>query len=150
MQLLVERIGYRFFEGGSMTPSPPSRRGLVLLMLVVIATGIAIRTLPLGLPFFITKWSGTWLWGAMIWCGVSLLSRRQHSIRTVVMASGLASATEFLKLVHTPLLDRIRSMPAGGFLLGHHFAIANLVVYGLAIVTMAVLNGRERLCPHGS
>lgn len=43
-----------------MTPPAP-RRNIVLLMALIITAGVAIRKLPLGLPFFVTKWSGTWL-----------------------------------------------------------------------------------------
>ncbi|GBR10721.1 hypothetical protein [Acetobacter oeni] len=42
-------------------------------MILTIAADVTIRKLPLGLPFFVTKWSGTCLWGAMIWCAVTLL-----------------------------------------------------------------------------
>lgn len=78
----------------------------------------------------------------MIWCIVTLLGRQRQSLRTAFIAIAIAFATEFLKLIHTPALDRLRATSTGGFLLGHHFATADLAVYALAIATMAVMNHR--------
>lgn len=118
------------------------RRHVLLLLLLVIATGIILRKAPLGLPYFITKWGGSWLWGAMIWCIVTLLSRQRHPLRTAAIATVVAFATECLKLLHMPALDSFRSGSFGGFLLGHHFAFIDLGLYAFAIATMTFLSLR--------
>ncbi|KXV77892.1 hypothetical protein AD954_05200 [Acetobacter cerevisiae] len=41
------------------------------MLLGVIFADIAVRKLLPDLPFFITKWNGSWLWGMMMWCAVT-------------------------------------------------------------------------------
>ncbi|MFT9017366.1 DUF2809 domain-containing protein [Acetobacter malorum] len=108
-----------------------------LLTLAVILAGVAVRKLPLGLPFFVTKWSGSWLWGMMMWCAVSLLFSSRHPVRNALLALVLASMSEGLKFLHTPTLDHFRSNALGSFLLGHHFSLTNIGVYALAILATA-------------
>lgn len=108
-----------------------------------IAAGVILRKAPLGLPFPVTKWGGSWLWGMMIWCAVAIPSNGRHPLRTACTAIVLATLTECLKRLHTPALDHVRSGPLGSFLLGHHFAVADLVVYALAITSTAFLASRH-------
>lgn len=115
-----------------------SRAYIFILTAIVIASGLILRKVPLGLPLVVTKWGGSWLWGAMIWCIVAIPLRQKQPVWTAVAAMALACATECLKCVHMPGLDTFRTRSPLGFLLGRHFAVANLAVYGLSIVTMAV------------
>ncbi|WP_367159589.1 DUF2809 domain-containing protein [Kozakia baliensis] len=105
-----------------------------LLMVLVIISGAVLRIVPLGLPFFVTKWGGTWLWGMMFWCVTTLLFLGRYPFRAMLVAILLASLTECLKLVHTPLLDHFRAERVGRFLLGRHFALADLAVYAAAVI----------------
>lgn len=108
-----------------------------LLMLGVILAGVTVRKLPLGLPYFVTKWSGSWLWGTMIWCAVTLVFSSRHPVRNALLALVLTSISEGLKCLHTPALNYFRSNALGSFLLGHHFALTNIGVYALAILATA-------------
>ncbi|WP_197461352.1 DUF2809 domain-containing protein [Acetobacter malorum] len=122
---------------GTPSRQVSARMRIGLLMLGVILAGVAVRKLPLGLPFFVTKWSGSWLWGMMMWCAVSLLFSPRHPVRNALLALVLASMSEELKCLHTPALDYFRSNALGSFLLGHHFAMVNIGVYALAILATA-------------
>jgi len=100
---------------------------------LVIAAGLALRLVALGLPGPVVKWGGSVLWGAMVYGLVGLvvpLPRR----RIVAVAAAVALAVELFRLVHTPALDAFRLTLAGKLLLGRVFAPWNLVAYAAGIL----------------
>ncbi|GAN60548.1 hypothetical protein ACI01nite_24200 [Acetobacter cibinongensis] len=121
---------------------PPPRLTLLLWLVGCILAGVILRKIPLGLPFFVTKWGGSALWGGMIWCCVAFCIPAKPRWFIAVTACLCAALTEGLKLLHTPALDHVRMTALGGFLLGHHFAWANIGVYTAAILVFSCLLGR--------
>jgi len=71
---------------------------------------------------------------------VSTVAGRWSPIRSGLTAGVIAVAVECLKLYRTPALDAFRHTLAGIILLGRVFSIADLVVYGLAIVCGVVID----------
>jgi hypothetical protein len=100
---------------------------------LVIAAGLALRLVELGLPGPVVKWGGSILWGAMVYGLVGLvvpLPRR----RIVAVAAAIALAVELFRLVHTPALDAFRLTLAGKLLIGRVFSLWNLAAYATGIL----------------
>lgn len=100
---------------------------------LVIAAGLALQLVALGLPGPVVKWGGSVLWGAMVYGLVGLvvpLPRR----RIVAVAAAIALAVELFRLVQTPALDAFRLTLAGKLLLGRVFSLWNLVAYATGIL----------------
>ena len=66
------------------------------------------------------------------WIVSTLLPSRR--LLTVVLLTGtLATAVEFIKLYHAPILDAFRLTLPGIVLLGRYFSVWDIVAYWLAI-----------------
>jgi hypothetical protein len=118
----------------------------VLLSLVLIgatlASGLAIRFAPLGLPRFVVKYGGSMLWALMIYWVVSSLLPRWRCVSAALLAGTIATSVEFLKLYHAPALDAFRLTLPGILLLGRIFSIDDILSYWLAIAVGAFLDAR--------
>ncbi|ACB81317.1 conserved hypothetical protein [Methylorubrum populi BJ001] len=126
-------------------PSPQTRRlGLLAAILIVIAAGIGVRLLPLGLPREVVKYAGSVLWGAMVYGLVALVRPTAATGRLAAVALALAVLVELFRLVHTPELDAFRRTLAGQLLLGRIFSVWNLVAYAVGIGLAAGLDAGTR------
>jgi hypothetical protein len=116
----------------------------LVLLLVTIAAGLAVRMVPLDLPPLLEKYGGSMLWAlAIYWLVSTILSR--GGLITPVMVSGLvATAVELLKLYHTPDLEAFRSTLPGTLLLGRIFSFADIAAYWIAITVGALVDSRLR------
>ncbi|MCJ2082885.1 DUF2809 domain-containing protein [Methylobacterium sp. J-090] len=130
-----------------MTRDPVSplgeRLSLLAATLAVVATGTALRLVPVGFPPGIVKYGGSILWGAMVYGLVATLLPRPRR-RIVVLAAVVALAVELFRLVHTPGLDAFRLTLAGQLLLGRIFSPWNVVAYGTGITVAALVDLRLR------
>lgn len=72
-------------------PSLRSRRlRLLAAILLVIAAGVGVRYLPLGLPREVVKYAGSVLWGAMVY-GLIALARPAAPVAPEGCMSGFES-----------------------------------------------------------
>jgi hypothetical protein len=103
-----------------------------------IAAGLALRLIPLGLPFLVTKWGGSLLWAGMVyWLLAALLRGRKTAI--LALAAGiLAALVELTRLYHSAGLDAFRLTLAGKLLLGRMFSYWDIVAYWAAILLAAL------------
>ncbi|GJD71905.1 ribosomal maturation YjgA family protein [Methylobacterium goesingense] len=124
-----------------MTHDPRARLRLLALTLAVIAAGLSLRLLPLGLPQAVTKWGGSVLWGAMVY-GLVGLVLPQPRRRILAVAASIALAVEVFRLVHTPGLDAFRLTLAGKLLIGRVFSPLNLVAYASGILAARLADRR--------
>lgn len=99
----------------------------------LIAVGILLRTLPLGLPRLVVKYGGSILWGVMLYWVIAALLPRLHPLRNGAVSVTIAILVELSRLYHTTGLDSFRSTMAGKLLLGKHFAVLNALAYCLGI-----------------
>jgi len=126
-------------------PSPQTRRlALLAAILIVIAAGIGVRLLPLGLPREVVKYAGSVLWGAMVYGLVALVRPHAATGRLAAVALTLAVLVELFRLVHTPELDAFRRTLAGQLLLGRIFSVWNVVAYAIGIGFAAALDRSTR------
>ncbi|AMB46121.1 DUF2809 domain-containing protein [Methylobacterium sp. AMS5] len=126
-------------------PSLRSRRPLLFAaVLLVIAAGVGVRYLPLGLPREIVKYGGSVLWGAMVYGLVALGRPSAPVLRLAAVALIVAVLVELFRLVHTPGLDAFRLTLAGQLLLGRLFSPWNVAAYGAGIGLGAALDRSTR------
>jgi hypothetical protein len=117
------------------------RRSLTtLLLLITIPIGLAVRFLPLHLPWFLYKYLGSTLWAvALYWFLATLLPKlRPRSIATIAIT--IATLLELSRLIPIAPIDAFRLTLAGTILLGRYFSIKNIVAYLFAITLTATLD----------
>ena len=129
-----------------------------LLCLSIIAAGLALRGLGLGLglPAFAVKYGGSILWGTMVFFLIAVAASNLSRPRIALIAAVIAVGVELFRLVHTPALDVFRLTLAGALLLGRIFSPWDIIAYGVGILLGALLDSlvvakfRERKAPHSA
>jgi hypothetical protein len=119
------------------------------LCAITIAAGLSLRQFgyQLGLPFVVVKYSGSVLWGAMVFLlfGIVLAERRRATIAAVALT--IAIAVELFRLWHAPALDAFRATATGALQLGRVFSLWNILAYACGIALAAAIDkgfGRPR------
>jgi hypothetical protein len=107
--------------------------------MAVLLLGIALRFLPLGLPFALTKWGGSVLWAGMIYLLFAAFLPRRGVWTVALMAGVFATLVELSRLYHSPGLDAFRLTLAGALLLGRVFESLHFVCYWGGILAVAGL-----------
>jgi hypothetical protein len=112
----------------------------LLFLIITIPIGLAVRLLPLGLPWFLYKYLGSTLWAsALYWFLAALLPRlRPRAIATLAIT--IATLLELSRLIPVVPIDAFRLTFAGKILLGRFFSIKNIAAYILAIALTATLD----------
>ena len=113
--------------------SPRRRTAYLMVLLITIPLGLAVRMAPLGLSALFFKYGGSVLWAmALYW--LIAASMPQLSSRTLgPLAACAAALLEFSRLWHTSATDAFRATLAGRILLGQYFSLKNIAAYWLAI-----------------
>jgi hypothetical protein len=118
------------------------RRSIIslILLLITIPIGLAVRFLPLGLPWFLYKYLGSILWAiALYWfLAASLPKLRPPALATLAIA--IATLLELSRLLPIAPIDAFRLTFAGKILLGRYFSLKNIAAYILAIALTATLD----------
>jgi hypothetical protein len=127
-----------------MVDAAQRRPALILAVAAVIAAGLAVRYVPLGLPAGVVKYAGSTLWGAMVYGLVACLRPAMPVGRLALIALGVSAAVEFFRLVQTPWLDAFRLTLAGQLLLGRVFSLWNMLAYAVGIAVAAALDAVSR------
>jgi hypothetical protein len=112
----------------------------LILLLITIPIGLAIRLLPLGLPWFFYKYLGSTLWAiALYWFLAALLPKlRPRALATIAIL--IATLLELSRLIPIAPIDAFRLTFAGKILLGRYFSVKNIAAYLLAIALTAALD----------
>lgn len=115
---------------------------MAFLLVFVTALGLATRYFPIGNPLWDSH-LGDVLWGAALYCAVSLVLRR----RRLMVAASLALLVELFKMTGVPA--RFKYIPPVRWLLGTTFSWHNIPLYllGIAIahfVSRCELSKRHR------
>jgi Protein of unknown function (DUF2809) len=123
---------------GMMPPRPVLLS--LAIMVVTVIVGLTVRFAPLGLPSCIVKYGGSTMWALMAYWIVSTLLPSQRLLTVVFLTGTLATAVEFVKLYHLPLLDAFRLTFPGIVLFGRYFSVWDIVAYWLAICVGALMD----------
>ena len=122
-----------------MMPPRPLLLSLAL-MAATVAVGLSFRFVQLGLSPFVVKYGGSTMWALMAYWIVSTLLPSQRLLTVVLLTGTLATAVEFVKLYHSPILDAFRLTLPGIVLLGRYFSAWDIVAYWLAISVGALID----------
>jgi hypothetical protein len=106
------------------------------ITLTIIPIGLAVRYLPLHLPWFLYKYLGSMLWAvALYWFLAAILPRlRPPAIATLAII--IATLVELSRLIPIAPIDAFRLTLAGQILLGRFFSLRNIAAYILAIAAV--------------
>jgi hypothetical protein len=116
-----------------------SLKALVLL-LITIPIGLAVRLLPLHLPWFLYKYLGSLLWAAALYWFLATLLPKLRPIAIATLAILIATLLELTRLIPIAPIDAFRLTFAGKILLGRYFSLKNIAAYLLAIALTATLD----------
>jgi Protein of unknown function (DUF2809) len=118
------------------------RRSITALILLVITIpiGLAVRLLPLGLPWFLCKYLGSALWAVALYWFLAAILPKLRPTGLATLAILIATLLELSRLVPIAPLDAFRLTFAGKILLGRYFSIKNIAAYALAIALAAALD----------
>jgi hypothetical protein len=108
----------------------------ICLWLAVVVSGLALRRygFGLGLPALVVKYSGSMLWGTMVFLMVAIAASRLSRPNIALISGGIALCVELFRLVHAPWLDAFRLTLPGALLLGRIFSGWDLLAYGAGIL----------------
>jgi hypothetical protein len=111
-----------------------------LLLLITIPIGLAVRLLPLNLPWFFYKYLGSTLWAVALYWFLATLFPKLRPAVLAALAVTIATLLELSRLVSFVPIDSFRLTFAGKILLGRYFSIRNIAAYILAIIVTATLD----------
>jgi hypothetical protein len=112
----------------------------VLLLLITIPIGLAVRLLPLGLPWFLYKYLGSALWAAALYWFLAALLPKLRPAVVATLTIIIATLLELSRLIPIAPVDTFRLTFPGEILLGRFFSVKNIVAYILAIALTATLD----------
>ena len=109
----------------------------LILLLITIPIGLAVRLLPLGLPWFLYKYAGSVLWAVALYWFLATLLPKLRPIAVATIAIIIATLLELSRLIPIAPIDAFRLTFAGKILLGRYFSVKNIAAYILAIALIA-------------
>jgi Protein of unknown function (DUF2809) len=104
-----------------------------ILMVVVMALGLLLRSQWVDLPRFIEKYGGDALWALLVFFGFHFLFPRWPIARLAAISVAFAWGVEFSQMYHVAWLDEIRATRLGRLVLGTTFHAPDLLAYTLGI-----------------
>jgi|SRR3954469_23335496 hypothetical protein len=110
-----------------------SRIAVIVIMMLVIAAGLGLRSRAIPLPYVITKYGGDALWALMVYCAVAWVCPRKSTARVAVMAYLISCVVEISQLFHAPWIDAIRATRLGALAIGSTFNWPDFLAYGVGV-----------------
>jgi hypothetical protein len=123
-------------------PQKKIRRSIfcAVLLLITIPIGLAVRLLPLNLPWFLYKYLGSILWAVALYWFLATVLPKLRPQAIAALAITIATLLELSRLVPIAPIDAFRLTFAGKILLGRYFSIKNIAAYIFAIALTAMLD----------
>ena len=119
----------------------------LLLLLLTIPIGLAVRYLPLHLSWLLYKYLGSTLWAAALYWFLATLLPKLRPPSLATLAITIATFVELSRLIPIAPIDAFRLTLAGQILLGRYFSFKNIAAYVLAIILAATLDN-SLFAPH--
>jgi uncharacterized protein DUF2809 len=118
------------------------RRSLIAITitLVTIPIGLAVRFLPLHLPWLLYKYLGSTLWAVALYWFVAALLPKLRPVAIATLAIIISTLLELSRLIPIAPIDTFRLTFTGQILLGRFFSVKNIAAYILAISLIAALD----------
>ena len=121
-----------------MTP-PRSRIVYAIVLVAIVAAGLASRRFGHLLPAFVATYAGDTLWASMVFVGLGLLFPRARTGTLAIAALAFAVADEISQLYHAPWIDAIRGTRLGALVLGYGFLWSDLACYTVGVLSAAAI-----------
>ncbi len=118
----------------------PRSTSALILLLITIPIGLAVRFLPLHLPWFLYKYLGSVLWAAALYWFLAALLPKLRPQTVASLAIAIATLLELTRLIPIAPIDAFRLTLPGQILLGRYFSLKNIVAYILAITLAATFD----------
>lgn len=112
-----------------------------VLILLVILSGLFLRSRFCPAPPVFEKYGGDALWAVVVFLGLGFLFPRAATFTLALSALTISWAVEFSQLYRVPWLDALRATLPGKLILGTTFNLPDLPAYafGVAAAAMAEL-----------
>jgi hypothetical protein len=123
-----------------MTSTAHRRILCALILIITIPIGLAVRFLPLHLPWFLYKYLGSTLWAAALYWFLATLLPKLRPRTLAALAMTISTLIELTRLIPIPPIDAFRLTLPGRILLGRYFSLKNIAAYILAITIFAILD----------
>ena len=117
----------------TLPPSTRRRLTCLAIMLLLIPLGFVCRFVPIGLPYLIVKYGGSFLWASTVYWFIGYFLARQKPLLLAIISLVVTATIEFLKRVQSSTLENIRNTFFGIIILGRRFSYIDIAVYWLAI-----------------
>lgn len=124
----------------TLPPSTRRRLTCLAIMLLLIPLGFVCRFVPIGLPYLIVKYGGSFLWASTVYWFIGYFLARQRPLLLAVISLVVTAAIEFLKRVESSTLENIRNTFFGIMILGRRFSYTDIAVYWIAILSMLLID----------
>ncbi len=118
----------------------PRSISALILLLTTIPIGLAVRFLPLHLPWFFYKYLGSTLWAAALYWFLATLRPKLRPQTLAALAIPIATLVELTRLIPIAPIDAFRLTLPGRILLGRYFSLKNIVAYIFAITLTATFD----------
>lgn len=118
-----------------------SRRLYALLVLAVVATGLASRKFADLLPALLGKYPGDALWALMVLLLIGCARPAWPTGRVAVAALLTSFAVEFSQLYQADWINAIRHTTPGHLVLGSTFHAPDLLAYAIGVAFGAAMDG---------
>lgn len=110
-----------------------SRILLALMIIVVIAAGLASRKYPWLFPTVLDKYPGDSLWAIMVFLGFAFLWPKAKTLSLATLAIFFSLAIETSQLYQADWINNIRSTTLGHLVLGAAFSWTDILAYAVGI-----------------
>ena len=112
----------------------------LILLVITIPIGLAVRLLPLRLPWFLYKYLGSALWAVALYWFLATLLPKLRPIAIATIAILIATLLELSRLIPIAPIDAFRLTLPGKILLGRYFSLKNIAAYLLATTLASSLD----------
>lgn len=134
----------------TLPPSTRRRLTCLAIMLLLIPLGFVCRFVPIGLPYVIVKYGGSFLWASTVYWFIGYFLARPKPLALALISLVVTAAIEFLKRVQSSTLENIRNTFFGIIILGRYFSYTDIAVYWLAVFCAAWIDRSAIYVPHAS
>jgi len=126
---------------GAMIGSSVSMRDrikIAVVLVLVIALGLASRKFPGLFPEVLGKYPGDALWSVAVYLAWAFAIPGATRIVLFVLAVCTSFLVEFSQLYHAPWIDSIRSSSIGHLFLGSTYNSIDLIAYTVGAMTVLI------------
>jgi hypothetical protein len=104
-----------------------------LLLVIIIATGLASRHFHGILPHWIQLYLGDGLWALMVFLLFGFIFQKKSTLWIAIAALAFSYCIEISQMYHASWMDALRANPLGGLVLGFGFLWSDMVCYTVGV-----------------